>query len=84
MRVGGTGWAPMCMSLHWESWYLVRSIFPLSMASRMSWAHGTSSQTMVQRSSLTVRMIHSGLTPRRMTARLPERREPNQCILAPV
>jgi len=54
------------------------------MASRMSCAHGTRSQTIVIRSSDTARKIHSGLTPRSKTARLPARKLPNQCIFAPV
>ena len=39
---------------------------------------------MVHFSSVTARRIHSGFTPRSSTARLPERRLPNQCIFAPV
>ena len=54
------------------------------MASRMSCAHGTSSQTTVQCSSETALMIHSGLMPRRSTALPPTRKLPNQCIFAPV
>ena len=74
----------MCIRRQRLRSYSFRSIAPLSMASRISCAHGTSSHTMEQRSSLTVRMIHSGLTPRSSTALLPEYRLPNQCILAPV
>ena len=36
---------------------------------------------MVQCSSEMVRRIHSGLTPRRRTARLPENSEPNQIVV---
>ena len=39
---------------------------------------------MVHFSSVMVRRIHSGFTPRSSTALLAESREPNQCILAPV
>ena len=45
---------------------------PASMASRMSCAQGTSSQTIVHFSSVTARRIHSGLTPRSSTALLPD------------
>ena len=54
------------------------------MASRMSCAHGTSSQTMVHFSSLTAFRIHSGRVPFSSTALPPTRKEPNQCIFAPV
>ena len=50
----------------------------------MSCAQGTSSQTIVHFSSVMVRRIHSGFTPRSKTALLPEIRLPNQCIVAPV
>ncbi len=50
----------------------------------MSWAQGTSSHTMVQRSELTVCNMVCGSTPRKSTAREPDMRLPIQCIFAPV
>ena len=84
MREGGTGWAPMCMSRHWESASPSSETSPRSMAARMSWHQGTSSQTIVQRSAETVSRMVLGEVPFRMTARLPVKSEPNQCIFAPV
>ena len=50
----------------------------------MSWHQGTSSHTMVHRSWETASKMALGEFPFSRTARLPVKREPNQCILAPV
>ena len=67
-----------------EAWKFSRCIFPDSMASSISCAHGTSSQTIVHLSRLTVLIILSGVTPLKRTAFDADIRLPNQCILAPV
>ena len=50
----------------------------------MSCAQGTSSQQMVQRSSLMVWKMVCGVTPRSRTLREPTSRPPSRWILAPV